>query len=367
LRTSPLTTSPGRPFSLTRIGFTLRMRSFPARRALPKARRGARQCVAPSSPWPARRLDVELAPLNKHDLLFMRGFFGGPPTPTVVGNEGFGRVAAVGPGVANVKVGEHVLAPIFGLTWRERLIAPAQGLFPLPDGDRLQFAQLGSNPPTAALILSEYMDLKPGDWVVQNGGNSGVGRSLIAIAKLRGVRTISLVRRHELIDELKAAGADLVAAHLGIGSSRAALAPTGRARPKRGRQPFSLRIVQACTPKVHNALLSVAIRIDQQAAIAASHHADAEAHEADRAIAEIVDFPAALGNAIGAEEHDGDLAIGHVVEPPVERTQAQDEPGLPLLGKLTTDPPPATCDLAIEPDSGGGAKIDSPVQRDYRG
>jgi len=155
-------------------------------------------------------VEVELAPLNKHDLLFIRGFFGGSPTPTVVGNEGFGRVAAVGPGVANVKVGEHVLTPIFGLTWRKRLIAPAEGLFPLPDGDRLQFAQLGSNPPTAALMLSEYMDLKPGDWVVQNGGNSGVGRSLIAIAKLRGIRTVSLVRRRELIDELKAAGADLV-------------------------------------------------------------------------------------------------------------------------------------------------------------
>ena len=155
-------------------------------------------------------IDVELAPLNLHDLLFMRGFFGGPPAPTVVGNEGFGRVGAVGSAVTNVKVGDHVLAPNLSLTWRERLIAPAQGLFPLPDGDRLQLAQLGSNPPTAALILSEYTDLKPGDWVVQNAGNSGVGRSLIAIAKLRGVRTISLVRRPELIDELKAAGADVV-------------------------------------------------------------------------------------------------------------------------------------------------------------
>jgi NADPH:quinone reductase-like Zn-dependent oxidoreductase len=120
-------------------------------------------------------IDVELAPLNLHDLHFMRGYFGGPPAPTVVGNEGFGRVAAVGPGVFNVKVGDHVLAPNLGLTWREHLIAPAQGLFPLPDGDRLQLAQLGSNPPTAALILSEYADLKPGDWVVQNAGNSGVG------------------------------------------------------------------------------------------------------------------------------------------------------------------------------------------------
>src|SRR6266851_3135828 len=43
-------------------------------------------------------IDVELAPLNLHDLLFIRGYFGGPPAPTVVGDEGFGRVAAVGPG-----------------------------------------------------------------------------------------------------------------------------------------------------------------------------------------------------------------------------------------------------------------------------
>ena len=155
-------------------------------------------------------IDVELAPLNLHDLLFIRGYFGGPPAPTVVGNEGFGRVAAVGPGVTNVKVGDHVLAPILGLTWRARMIASAQELFPLPDGDRLQLAQLGSNPPTAALILSEYADLKPGDWAVQNAGNSGVGRSLIAIAKQRGIRTISFVRRPELINALKAAGADLV-------------------------------------------------------------------------------------------------------------------------------------------------------------
>src|SRR5258708_29299538 len=144
------------------------------------------------------------------DRLSIRVGWGGPPAPTVVGNEGSGRVAAVGPGVTNVKVGDHVLAPNLGLTWRERLVAPAQGLFPLPDGDRLQLAQLGSNPPTAALILSEYADLKPGDWVVQNAGNSGVGRSLIAIAKVRGIRTMSLLRRPEFIDELKAAGAEVV-------------------------------------------------------------------------------------------------------------------------------------------------------------
>jgi len=90
--------------------------------------------------------------------------------------------------------------------------APARtskGAFPLPDGDRLQLAQLASNPPTAALILSEYTDLKPGDWIVQNGANSGVDAH-DRIAKKRGFRTINLVRRRELIDEIKQAGGDIV-------------------------------------------------------------------------------------------------------------------------------------------------------------
>jgi NADPH:quinone reductase-like Zn-dependent oxidoreductase len=155
-------------------------------------------------------IEIELATLNKHDLLFMSGYFGGPVAPTVVGNEGYGRVAAVGPNVENVKIGDRVLAPNLSLAWRERLIAPAKALFPLPAGDPLQLAQLGGNPPTAALILSEYAELKPGDWIVQNSANSGVGRSLIAIAKKRGFRTINLVRRPELIDELKQAGGDIV-------------------------------------------------------------------------------------------------------------------------------------------------------------
>src|SRR6267142_3067795 len=47
-------------------------------------------------------------------------------------------------------------------------------------------------------------------WVVQNAANSGVGRSLIAIAKARGIKTINLVRRPELIPELQAIGGDLV-------------------------------------------------------------------------------------------------------------------------------------------------------------
>jgi hypothetical protein len=73
-----------------------------------------------------------------------------------------------------------------------------------------QLAMLRINPPAGALMLSEYVDLKPGDWVVQNAANSGVGRAVIAIGKERGIQTINLVRRDDVIPEVVAAGGDVV-------------------------------------------------------------------------------------------------------------------------------------------------------------
>jgi NADPH-dependent curcumin reductase CurA len=35
------------------------------------------------------------------------------------------------------------------------------------------------NPATAYNMLSDFVDLKEGDWVIQNGANSSVGSSLI--------------------------------------------------------------------------------------------------------------------------------------------------------------------------------------------
>src|ERR1700719_1961275 len=112
--------------------------------------------------------------------------------------KGVGRVIAVGPRVASVKVGDRVLAPFSSFTWRERMVVSANGPLALPpDADSQQLAVPAINPPTAALVLSEYVNLKPGDWVVQNSANSGVGRWVIAFAKTRGLKTINIVRRPE--------------------------------------------------------------------------------------------------------------------------------------------------------------------------
>jgi len=165
----------------------------------------------PPAPGPREvKVAVELSPLNKHDLLLAGGEFVQPPLPLVLGNEGVARVVEVGEDVGTVAVGDLVVVPLFAGAWRERLLLPAEGLFALPEGSVEQFSMLGSNPPTAGLILSEYADLEPGDWIVQNAANSGVGRSLIALAKARGFRTINLARNESVFADLTASGADIV-------------------------------------------------------------------------------------------------------------------------------------------------------------
>jgi NADPH:quinone reductase-like Zn-dependent oxidoreductase len=110
-------------------------------------------------------IEVEFSPLNQNDLLLARGIYAmRPALPTVIGNEGVGRALAVGRGVENVKVGDRVLPPLSSFTWRERMVVSANGLFALPpEADPQQLAMLAINPPTAALLLSEYVNLKPGD------------------------------------------------------------------------------------------------------------------------------------------------------------------------------------------------------------
>src|SRR5215472_10334650 len=86
----------------------------------------------------------------------------------------------------------------------------APGLRPLPPGDARQFAMLGVNPPTAYLLLTDIVKLPRGSWVIQNGANSGVGRAAIVLAKSLRLKTVSVVRREEVVAEVKALGGDVV-------------------------------------------------------------------------------------------------------------------------------------------------------------
>jgi NADPH:quinone reductase-like Zn-dependent oxidoreductase len=157
-------------------------------------------------------VDMELSPINPSDLVLIRGLYGvKPKLPAPVGAEGVARVVKVGSSVTGIREGDRVLYPRGTPTWVTRSKVSADGLFALPEGaDPQQLSMLMVNPPTAYLLLTEYVSLKKGDWVLQTAGNSGVGRAVIAMAKQMGIHTVSVVRRPELIEELQKLGGDVV-------------------------------------------------------------------------------------------------------------------------------------------------------------
>ena len=158
------------------------------------------------------QVEVLAAPINPSDVLTLTGEYGMlPPLPAVGGNEGVGRVVAVGGDVGPFQVGQTVLLPAGCGTWSTHLNLSAKTLVPLPEGaDPKQLAMLTVNPPTAALMLSEFVTLQPGDWVIQNAANSAVGGYLNQIAQLRGYKVVNVVRRESAIAAVKAEGAEIV-------------------------------------------------------------------------------------------------------------------------------------------------------------
>jgi NADPH:quinone reductase-like Zn-dependent oxidoreductase len=157
-------------------------------------------------------IEAEFVPINPADVLNLEGKYGAvPPTlPMIPGGEGVGRIAKTGSAVRHVKPGDRVLLPGPG-TWRERIKAPGKAVFALPgDVDPKQLAMLRVNPPTAYLMLQQIVAPRPGQWVIQNAANSGVGHCLIRLARLAGVKTVNIVRREELVAPLRAFGGDVV-------------------------------------------------------------------------------------------------------------------------------------------------------------
>src|SRR5712672_1693234 len=155
---------------------------------------------------------MEYAPIDYSDLLLASGvYFLNPKLPSVIGGEGSGIVEAIGSGVTSVNVGDRVTIPFGTFTWSEKVLAPAEGLFVVPPSiDARTASMLNINPTTAVLLLNEFVKLKAKDWIALNAANSQIARCLIAIAKSRDLKVAGIVRRSELIPEVKKLGADFV-------------------------------------------------------------------------------------------------------------------------------------------------------------
>ncbi|KAK3820120.1 MAG: hypothetical protein J3Q66DRAFT_281116 [Benniella sp.] len=150
---------------------------------------------------------------------------GSQPPVAVGGNEGVAKVTKIGSKVGHLfKIGDWVVMGSAGLgTWRShgnfraddltkvRSVEKMNEGFDSLDLDVVQLAALTVNPCTAYRMLRDFKTLSPGDFVIQNGANSGVGEAVIQLAKPLGVKTINVIRNrpgHEQVAErLKQLGA----------------------------------------------------------------------------------------------------------------------------------------------------------------
>jgi len=157
------------------------------------------------------------APVNPADINQIQGVYPvKPPLPATGGNEGVGRVEEIGANVQNIAVGDHVVPAYSGQgTWQEVAVYESNKVFRIDKEIPIDTAAtLQVNPPTAYRMLKDFVQLKRGDTVLQNGANSAVGRNVIQIARILGYETVNVVRDRanlrELADELKILGADHV-------------------------------------------------------------------------------------------------------------------------------------------------------------
>ncbi|MDR7189575.1 NADPH:quinone reductase-like Zn-dependent oxidoreductase [Microbacterium sp. BE35] len=153
------------------------------------------------------RVRTVLSPIHNHDLWTIRGTYGyKPELPAASGTEAVGVVDALGEGVDSLRVGQRVATGgTFGV-WSEYFVAKAAGLVPVPDAVSDETAAQLISMPFSALSLLDFLDVEPGDWIVQNTANGAVGKLVAQFAAARGVHVLGLVRRDAGVDELAALG-----------------------------------------------------------------------------------------------------------------------------------------------------------------
>ena len=167
--------------------------------------------------WPTPAADeavvkMSAAPINPADLNQIEGKYPvRPELPATPGFEGAGVVVESGTDVKGLTSGALVILPHNVGTWRNAVAVKAEELIVVPGGiDPVQAAMLKINPLTAWRLLHDYVDLQKGDWLIQNAANSAAGRDVIQIAHELGYKTVNVVRRAELVEELRAEGGDVV-------------------------------------------------------------------------------------------------------------------------------------------------------------
>ena len=155
-------------------------------------------------------IEIKAASLNFPDLLIVQNKYQMKPAlPFVPGSEYAGVVQAVGEGVEDLKVGQHVACLSGTGGFATHTIAPAALCMPLPPGfsfvDAAAFIMIYA---TSHHALLDRAQLKAGETVLVLGAAGGVGTSAIQIAKAAGARVIAAASTDEKCALCTSIGAD---------------------------------------------------------------------------------------------------------------------------------------------------------------
>ncbi len=142
-------------------------------------------------------------------LMRLMGYGVRRPSQPVLGSEVAGHVAAVGPGVTRLAVGDRVFGVASG-AFAEYAVADADKLAVLPDDVPFDAAALAAiSGATALEAVEDHGQVQPGDHVLVLGASGGVGSAAVQLAKAAGA-TVTGVASGAKLDAVRELGADHV-------------------------------------------------------------------------------------------------------------------------------------------------------------
>lgn len=152
---------------------------------------------------------VEAAGINRPDVAQRQGNYPAPKDASpILGLEVAGEVVAIGDGVTEFRVGDHVCGLANGGGYAEYCVLPAGQALPFPKGyDAVKAAAVPETFFTVWANLFQMAGLMEGESVLIHGGTSGIGTTAIQLAKAFGAEVYTTAGSKEKCDACEKLGA----------------------------------------------------------------------------------------------------------------------------------------------------------------
>ncbi len=153
---------------------------------------------------------IHAAGVNRPEILQRRGLYPPPPGATdIPGLEAAGEIAALGPDVTGLNIGDKICALLPGGGYGQYAVVDAGSCLPVPVG--LSMVEAAALPETFFTVWANVFDdadLKPGEKLLVHGGTSGIGVTAILLAKAWGAKVVATASSDEKCAALTDLGAD---------------------------------------------------------------------------------------------------------------------------------------------------------------